>query len=296
MGTLVEIVAYPDTDRVRELVSGAFARMVEIEAMADHRRKGSTLETLHSVGDAELPEEMITVIRSALSVASASSGAFDPTMGKVVSLWGFDRDTPRLPVKKELAKALRTVGYKRVSVEGVRVRADGPLWLDLGGIAKGYAVDEAVKLLRENKVQSGIVNAGGDLRVFGDRPGRGVWKIGIQDPDDHQGLTGVLIVRRGAVATSGDYERYFEADGKRYHHILDPATGYPAESGLRSVTVLAPDCLTADSLATAVFVLGPEKGLGLLRRFEGVEGVLITGTGDILTTAGVGGEVGFERK
>ncbi len=296
MGTLIEIVAYPPTDRVKGAVDGAFSRMEEIEAMADHRREGSALETLHSSSDAELPEEMVTVISAALSFASASSGAFDPTMGKVVSLWGFDRDAPGLPEKGELAKALKTVGYERLRLNGSRVQADGPVWLDLGGIAKGYAVDEAVKYLQEDHVQSGIVNAGGDLRVFGKKPGREAWKIGVQDPDDHQGLAGVMTVKSGAVATSGDYERYFETGGKRYHHILDPSTGYPADSGLRSVTILAQDCLTADSLATAVFVLGSEKGLRLLKNYKGSEAVLITVAGDILTTDGVEDEKGFERK
>ncbi len=163
-------------------------------------------------------------------------------------------------------------------------------------MAKGYAVDEAVKVLRKRAVGGGIVNAGGDLRTFGLKPGGKLWKIGVQDPDHPQELAGVLTLREAAVATSGDYQRYFEEGGVRYHHILDPATGHPARSGLRGTTVIAPDCALADALATAAFVLGPEKGLKLLEDWDGVEGVLIAEGGEILTTSGIGEDIPFERR
>ncbi len=296
MGTLVEVVAYPDTGSVRDVVAKAFDKMEAIEAATDHRRDGSSLAALKKGGSITVSDDLMAILTSAISIARDSSGAFDPTMGKVVGLWGFDRDDPRLPDAKELKNALLTVGFTRISMEGNVVRADAPVWLDLGGIAKGYAVDEAVRLLEESGVQAGIVNAGGDLRVFGKRPGRRNWRIGVQDPDDFQSLIGVLELEGGAVATSGDYERYFEIDGKRYHHILDPATGFPARSGLRSVTVLAPDGLQADGLATAAFVMGPERGLKFLDSRSGIQAILVTGNGKMLTTDGIGSEVGFERR
>ena len=171
------------------------------------------------------------------------------------------------------------------------------MWLDLGGVAKGYAVDEAVRVLKEGGIRSGIVNAGGDLRSFGLKPGGKRWKIGVQHPENPQEMSGVLEVGEISVATSGDYQRYFEVDDIRYHHILDPATGYPARSGLKGTTVFAPDCATADALATAAFVLGPVKGIELLQKWEGAEGVLITEDGTILTTSGIGeGRIRFVER
>lgn len=186
-------------------------------------------------------------------------------------------------------------GYRRIPEtgccpEGMKV------WLDLGGVAKGFAVDEAVKVLKEAGVPSGIVNAGGDLRSFGRKPGKIPWKIGIQNPDDPQDLAGVLDVGEISIATSGDYQRYFEVGGVRYHHILDSTTGRPARSGVRSVTTLADDCSLADALATAAFVMGPEKGLVLMEEWKGVEGVIISDDGAYHVTSGIGEKIPFEKR
>jgi thiamine biosynthesis lipoprotein len=224
-----------------------------------------------------------------MNVSRATSGAFDPTLGEVVQLWGFGRDDPRLPGPEEIEDAIDNAGYDKVP-DGQCCPDGRDIWFDLGGVAKGYSVDVAVRALKEAGIKAGIVNAGGDLRSFGVRPRRGYWKIGVQDPDNPQELAGVLEVKEAAVATSGDYQRYFEEGGIRYHHILDPATGYPAHSGVRGATVIAPDCATADALATAAFVMGPEKGLAMLESWEGAEGVLITDDGKILTTSGIGEE------
>lgn len=297
MGTLVEIVAYPDTAAVRASVDRAFKRMTDIAALADPRSDTSPLSLLREGKKANLPENLREILSVAIDTARRSSGAFDPTMGKVIHLWGFDGDEPGIPSSAELKAAMKTVGYARLKMDSAgQVTATGPVWLDLGGVAKGYAVDAAVKVMKKEGVESGIVNAGGDLRAFGKRPGRKTWRIGIQDPDDPQGMAGVLDLAAGSVATSGDYERYFIVDGVRYHHILDPGTGRPARSGLRSTTVITSDCVLADSLATAAFVLGPAKGLDLLERTSGVEGILIETGGGILKTSGVGSVVRFEKR
>lgn len=292
----MEIVAYPDSGRIRKAVAEAFDRMEVIEVATDHRKEDSTLAALRKGAQVTMSEYLKAVLVPALEIARQSSGKFDPTMGKVVSIWGFDRDDPRLPGKQELKSSLQTVGYEKLKLTGNIISGDSPVWLDLGGVAKGFAVDEAVKVLKGQGVSAGIVNAGGDLKAFGTKPGRQKWRIGVQDPDDHQELAGVLEVEDGAVATSGDYERYFEVEGVRYHHILDPDTGYPARSGLRSVTILTIDCLMADALSTAIFVLGPEKGLELLKRLKDVHAVLVLDSGEILTTDGVGGDIDFEER
>jgi len=296
MGTLVDLMLFPDGDKASEAAGLAFARMLRIESAAHPSEEGSPLYLVRQGKGARVEGDLAKILETAMKVSRASSGAFDPTLGELTYLWGFGRGDPQLPDPQEIKDALARAGYRRVPT-GPCCEEGRSIWFDLGGVAKGYAVDSAVKELADAGVAAGIVNAGGDLRTFGVRPGRGFWKIGVQDPADPQELAGVLEIGEAAVATSGDYQRYFFKDGIRYHHILDPATGYPARSGLSGTTVIAPDCATADALATAVFVMGPEKGLALLEKWDDAEGILITEGGEILTTSGIGdGGIPFEEK
>ena len=296
MGTIVDVVGYCEEKAGSEAVKQAFEKIRQIERSAHASHEEAPLSRIRQAEGAYLSGDLKIILETAMDVSRASSGAFDPTLGELVHLWGFGREDYRLPEPEEIERALENTGYKKVPAgqccpEGLAV------WFDLGGVAKGFAVDNAVKVLQDAGVKAGIVNAGGDLRSFGPHPRRGYWKIGVQDPSDPQELAGVLEVKEAAVATSGDYQRYFDKDGVRYHHILDPATGYPAHAGLKGTTVIAHDCATADALATAVFVMGPEKGLALLEEWDGAEGVLITGEGTILTTSGIGGEgIRFEKR
>jgi thiamine biosynthesis lipoprotein len=161
--------------------------------------------------------------------------------------------------------------------------------IDLGGIAKGYAVDRAVALLKSRGYQNMIVNAGGDIRVSG-RKARGPWVVGIQDPRDRSRILATIDAAETSVATSGDYERYFVKEEKRYHHLLNPFTGFPARQ-CRSVTILADDSLSADGLATAVFVMGPKRGLHLIEAMEGVEGLIVSSEGKIIQSEGMKGKL-----
>lgn len=295
MGTLVDVVVYAKEDTAAALVQQAYSRMNEIEQAAHVKGKDSPLARLRDGEGVLLEGDVGLVMETAMAVAVATSGAFDPTLGQLVDLWGFSGDNPRLPGAEDIRSALEWAGYRRLPESGCC--PEGPrVWLDLGGVAKGYAVDEAVRILKEGGISSGIVNAGGDLRSFGIKPGKHLWKIGVQHPDNPQDLAGVLEVAEVAVATSGDYQRYFARDGIRYHHILDSATGYPARSGIRSATVLARDCALADALATAAFVMGPEKGLALLEGWEDVEGILISDEGTYHTTSGIGEKYTFEKR
>jgi len=287
MGTLVDLMLFADGETAPQAAGLAFQSMLRIESAAHPSGEGSPLFQIRRGRGARIDGDLASILEAAMDVSRASSGAFDPTLGEVTYLWGFGRGDPQLPRPDEIQKALGRAGYERVPA-GQCCPEGLDLWFDLGGVAKGYAVDSAVKVLEDAGVRAGIVNAGGDLRTFGAPPGRGYWKIGIQDPRDPQELAGVLEVKEAAVATSGDYQRYFEEGGIRYHHILDPATGYPSHAGLRGTTVIAPDCAVADALATAVFVMGPEKGLALLESWVGAEGVLITDDGTILKTSGIG--------
>jgi thiamine biosynthesis lipoprotein len=295
MGTLVDVIVYGEGDSAVGAAHLAFDRMAQVERAADSKNPASPLKSLMEGKGSILIGDAARIMETAMSVAVASSGAFDPTLGELVKLWGIGMGQPKVPNDEDIASALERSGYRKIPrtgccSEGVKA------WLDLGGVAKGYAVDEAVKELRKAGIGAGIVNAGGDLRSFGAKPGKKPWKIGIQDPDDPQELAGVLDIGEMSVATSGDYQRYFEEGGVRYHHILDASTGRPARSGVRSATVLAPDCALADALATAAFVMGPGKGLELLEHWPGVEGILISEDGAYHLTSGIGTKIPFEKK
>jgi thiamine biosynthesis lipoprotein len=157
--------------------------------------------------------------------------------------------------------------------------------IDLGGIAKGYAVDRGIAILADRGIRHGTVTAGGDTRILGDRIGR-PWVVGIRHPDDRQRVIARIPLEDAALSTSGDYERYFDEDGRRYHHIINPRTGHSAGE-LRSVTIIGPDATTTDGLSTGVFVLGAERGLALIERLGDVDAVLVTRDGKVLYSSGL---------
>jgi thiamine biosynthesis lipoprotein len=191
-----------------------------------------------------------------------------------------------VPAPAEIRQALAGTGQGNLRLDSRRVeKAQPALAVDLGAIAKGYAVDRAVELLRRAGIESAAVNAGGNIRLIGDHDGR-PWRIAIQHPRDAAGQLALLELADVSVSTSGDYERFFEQDGVRYHHIFDPRTGYPA-GRCRSVTVVTPSAALADALSTAAFVLGPEEGLALLRRFPATEGLIVAADGTPHVTPGL---------
>jgi thiamine biosynthesis lipoprotein len=244
--------------------------MAEVEASMSAHRDDSEVARLNAAAEpVEVSAATAEVLELGLQMAATSGGAFDLTLGRLKTLWGFDGDAPRVPSDPEIAAALRGIGPTSLHLEGRRVtKGDAALGVDLGAIAKGYAVDRAVAALQAAGIRHASVNAGGDLRLIGDRGGR-PWRIGIQHPRDPQGVLVTLELADAAVVTSGDYERFFEVDGVRYHHILDPRVGRPADA-CRSVTVVAASAAEADALATAAFVLGPEAGRRLVESRGGL--------------------------
>lgn len=225
-------------------------------------------------------DEVAAFLRRVLEYSAATDGAFDVTVGPFVHLYGFASEAPRIPTADELQAAQRSVGYQHLAVhDNGRVDLPDGMILAVGGVAKGYAVDRAVAVLRDHGVASALVNAGGDLYALGSIEGR-PWRVGIRDPDDPQEIVEVLHVADAAVATSGDYQRYLERDGIRYHHVLDPATGRPARL-VRSSTVVAPTAEEADALATGLFVQGRA---GLDRLGDAFRAVIIMPDGEVIRT------------
>ena len=280
MGTVVEIVATgQDNDLLDEAVTAAFAEMARLEKLLSKYQSTSDISRLSlSESGGEIAQETADVFALGLDVARKSDGAFDLTLGKLKSLWGFDKEAPTIPEVKAISEALTGIGPLALSLEGRSIQKHSPqLQIDLGGIAKGYAVDRAISILKERGVTSAAVNAGGDMYLLGQRMKR-PWKIGIQHPRQEAGILETVQVSDRAVVTSGDYERFFEQEGVRYHHIFDPKSGMPARS-CQSVTVIAESVALSDALATAVFVLGPEAGLKLLDQYSQVEGLITSADG-----------------
>ncbi len=264
-------------------LDAAFARLREIEATMSANAAGTVVDAVNraaGAGPVPAPSDLRALARRALELAAASGGAFDPTVGPLVALWGIGFDTERVPAPEEIAAALPLVDRRGLVVDeaaGTLALARAGMRLDLGGIAKGYAADEVARILTEGGVKAAVIDLGGNVKVVGRKPDRKPWRVGIQNPFSDRGERLGLATLPGGytVVTSGVYERHFSgADGVEYHHLLDPATGYPAGGGLVSVTVIAESSMDADGLSTALFVLGPERGFALAESY-GVGAVFV---------------------
>jgi thiamine biosynthesis lipoprotein len=276
LDTAVELtVVAPDSPTAQAALEAAAEALRSVEAWASTTDPGSELARLNAAGGSEqLGRPLAECLELALAAAADSNGAFDPTIGPLLEAYGFTGEAWRVPTPQELAAALARVGYEELRFTGGGLELPPGFVLDLGGAAKGYAVDGACAALENAGATAGLVNAGGDIACFGERPGGGPWRVGVQHPRAPSELYAVLELDGGAVATSGDYERCFTVDGVRYHHLLDPRSGRPARE-LTSVTVTAPSCAAADAYATAAFILGPRDGRALLEEHPELEGLLI---------------------
>lgn len=286
MGTLLTVkVRAPVKDEARHAADAARAEVTRLHRIfdpGDPRSEVSLLNDSRGGGRAvALSPEMSHVLGAALRLRDLSGGAFDPSMGELCDLWGFSSDRRRShPPKPEQIRAIldSTTLSRDIVLTGdggsalIGGRAGA---LDLGGIAKGYAVDRAVQVLREAGVRDALVNLGGEIGVLGVGSNRTCWSVGVQHPRNSDSHLGAISLNEGkSVATSGDYERFFVDGGRRYHHILNPFNGYPADSGVVGITVVASSCMEADGMGTAALILGPVEGIELLEN-AGCEGLII---------------------
>ena len=284
--TVLTLTAYTDDDT---LLTQALAKCSEYEQLLSATVEGSDVWNLnHAGGDwVDVSEDTAAVLTIAQEVYTLSDGAFDITVAPVSALWDFTSDTPALPDPEALSAALTLVDGSRLEVDGTRARLPDGMSVDLGGVAKGYIADRIAEFLQEAGVEHALLNFGGNVRVLGDRPDGTPWTVGIQDPDGATGdLIAAITLDHGSAVTSGTYQRYFELDGVRYHHLLDPATGYPVRNGLDSVTILCDDGGLADALSTACFVLGETDGLALVESLDGVEAAFLRDDGTLTVSSG----------
>lgn len=257
MDTFMSITAYGGG--AQQAVSEAEQYINGLEAKISRTRENSEISELAAGRPVSLSEDTAGLLDTALTMAERTDGRFDPTVAALSDLWKIGKEGERVPEKKEIAQALSTVGYEKVRLDGETAQLTGGTKLDLGGIGKGYAADQTAALLREKGIGRAVIALGGNVYVLGSSSKDKGWKIGITDPDKQEEYVAALEVSDTSVVTTGDYERYFERNGKRYHHVFDPATGYPAETDLRSVTVVNEVSAQADALSTALFVMGYEE-------------------------------------
>jgi len=281
LGTFVTIAIYGsdrDEAELETIVKRAFQRIREIENHTSSFVDTSEVRRLKAFAGLKkisISTDLHQILHKAEEISEISGGAFDITVEPLLELWNFEADTPRVPTKSQIYALLPLIDYRGLFCDSsTAFLTRKGMGIDLGGIAKGYAVDQAIEVLRREGIQDALVDAGGDLRLISSERTRGRRRVWIRHPRKPQGFFGYFRQDSGAVATSGDYEKFFVWKGQRYHHLLDPRTGYPARKSI-SATVIAPTAMEADALATAVFVLGPKEGLALIERLPEIEGVIL---------------------
>ncbi len=298
MGSELRLTAWAaDEASTVAAFEAVFAEFERLDSLMSVWREGSEILRLNAAAG-ERPVAIGTEVRETLQLAQSigdwTDGKFDVTFGALSDLWKFDHDQDdRIPSPRDVAARLPLVDYKALRIDPTAGTAFLPrrgMRAHLGGIGKGYAIDRAVAILRARNVRDFMIQSGGDLYVSGRRGDR-PWRIGIRDPRGAADSSFAAVnLADGAVSTSGDYERFFIQDGRRYHHILDPDEGTPA-SGSRSVTIVAGESAMADGLATGVFVMGPDAGMRLIERLPGVEGVIVTARNNVLVSSGLRGRL-----
>lgn len=272
--------------------------VLELEQdMLSWRIEGSEIAIINAAagsGDKVLVSDALFAgIETLLAVSAESGGAFDITMGPVVRLWNIDEwaagnnTGAQIPGEDEIAEALAHTGYESIMAENGSIWIPAQMQLDMGAVGKGIACDRIAAFLKEQAAYGAVISVGGSVLTFGEKPDGTPWQVGIVNPLDTSSMLGTLSLEgQWCISTSGDYERYVEADGIRYHHILDPATGYPAQSGICSATVLCKSGILSDALSTACFILGAEEGIKLAQSY-GAEVLLVEETGNIIMTDGM---------
>ena len=296
-------------EKAKEAIEAGFTEIEKLEQLINYFSPESEVAAINRASGSnpvKVSQETLELIRKAIEIARYTNGAFDPTIGPLMRLWGFSQETinPFIPPQDEIKNAVRLIDYKKIRINESASEIfleEKDMELDLGGIAKGYAADKALESIKAQGISAALVAVGGDIKTFGIKPDNRPWKIGIQNPrveiNEHQkageDIFLSLYLRDKAISTSGDYQRFFVVKGKRFHHILDPGTGLPASTVI-SVSVISPKGYIADGLSTAVFVLGSVKGMELLESMD-LDGIIVDAKEEILVTEKLKGKITIEK-
>lgn len=292
MGTIITQRIYSRNAKiVSNIVNEEIKKLEEMMSFFKTSSDVSKLNNAAGISMVSLDTNTFNVIKNAKIFSESCNGAFDITIGALVKLWGIFTETEAVPQQTQIYKALELVNYKDIILDeemnSAMLLNKGEM-IDLGAIAKGYAADKALEIYQKCGIESAFINLGGNVHALGNKPDGSPWKIGLQNPWSPRGdFMGVIDITNKTVVTSGDYVRYFEKDNKKYHHILDPRTGYPADTKVVSATIVGDNSMQADALSTAVFILGVEKGMELIKNFKGLEAIFITQDKKVHITEGL---------
>lgn len=267
MDTYMSVTAYGEN--AETAVDDAEQEIKRLDALLSTGSDTSAVGEINENGSGVLPEEGCYLLSRALEISEETDGAFDPAIYPMMELWGFPTEEYRVPTDEEITECMKLIDPSNINFDEdtgeVSFKVDG-MALDFGGIAKGYTSSRVMDIFKEDGVQHGLANLGGNVQTLGTKPDGSNWRVGIQNPVDLDAVMGVLETHDTAVITSGGYERYFEEDGVQYHHIIDPSTGKPADSGLLSSTIVTDDGTLADGLSTSLFIMGKDKAADFWRR------------------------------
>lgn len=288
MDTYMTLTAYGE--HAEKAVQKAVDEINRLETVLSAEKKESDIYKLNTTGNIMLSTDTKDIVAEALKINKATKGAFDISIYPLMVKWGFTTQKYNVPAKSEISKLLKNVDSAKIIFDeksgNIKLKKD--MKIDLGGIAKGYTSGRVMQIFKECGVTSGLVSLGGNVQALGSKTDGSDWQIAIENPDKSSDYIGVVSIKDKAVITSGGYERYFEKNGKTYHHILDPKTGYPAESGLKSVTIVSDNGTLSDALSTSLFVMGKEKALDYWQNHKKeFDTILVEDNGDITITGGL---------
>lgn len=291
LGTVVNITLYDHQSE--EILDKAFNRIKELEDTLSINKTDTLIDEVNNnagISPVIVDSDTFKVIQKGLSYSNLTNGSFDITVGPLVKLWSIGFPEARVPSQSEIDSVLPLIDYNNIILDEATQSVflkEPHMLIDLGGIGKGYAADEVASLLRSEGVEHAIIDLGGNIYTLGNKPGNKLWSIGIQDPTHERGNTiGYITVANKSVVTSGIYERYLEENGIKYHHILDPETGYPFENNIAGVTIISEYSTDGDAISTSVFSKGIEEGLRFVESLDGIDAIFISKDGKIYLTSG----------
>ncbi|MBC2436111.1 FAD:protein FMN transferase [Clostridium saccharobutylicum] len=296
LGTMVNLRAYGAN--ANNAIEKSIERLNNIDDKMSAFKENSEISKINSkagISMETVSKDTYYVIKKAVKYSKILEGTFDPTIRPLVSLWNIGKGDEKIPGKYQIEERLKLVNYNDVILDdnnsSIMLKKIKQA-LDVGGIAKGFAADEVRDIFYKYKIKSALIDLGGNIFALGSKENGEPWRVGIQNPFEPRGEhIGILNVKNKSVVTSGNYERYFIKDGKRFHHILDPRTGYPSQSKIISATIISDNSIDGDGLSTGVYILGVDKAIDIIERMNGIEAIFITEDKKIYTTSGVSDEI-----
>lgn len=286
MDTTMTLTAYGD--HAEDALAGAKSEIERLDALFSISSESGDIYALNRDHKADFQADSLALLNRALEVSASTDGIFDCTIEPVMEAWGFTTQNYRVPEENTLNELLSHVDYRQVQVDGSTVSIPDDVQVDLGGIAKGFTSDRMMQVFADSGVTSGIISLGGNVQALGLKPDGSRWRVAVQDPENSEDNFAVVEIEDEAVITSGGYQRYFEQDGTTYHHIIDPRTGYPADSGIISSTIISRDGTLADGLSTSLFIMGVDDALDYWRAHsDEFDAILMDENGTVYVTDGI---------